>query len=442
MGDPELRSDENILLRTPGVYVKSIPFEGILTNKRIILVDRATNLLPQKEIALVTIKDIEAGENAIRDQIIKLSVLTRTGDKRQMILTFSRQAGGNRIRERDAWLKALKENTSSTFEQVIRKVIPGLEPASKKPERSASPRIKVRSSPGVQNIPAAGQTAGKKERDGTSPVKKIIEISPAPASPLSGTKESESSSPQFGTYCSRCGNRVPDGSGFCNRCGSRIFVPTTIAPSPGPKAAISQPRGEEGASDTRLPKKDSGINEPFIEPSAERIRPWAVQQEPGAPGEQEPVDSLTDTTSFAPEVTFAETGEKPDTGRPMISDSRYHGSVPPPGRPPGLQSPRDGLGFKPGKKAVTGIVVVIIIIAVILGGFFLYPLIANGSGGTSDDSPSPTPSHTTTPTIVKNSGAVVVSGQNLVVAPTKTPQPAGKVTSPADPGNSPANVGF
>ncbi len=59
MGDPELRSDENILLRTPGIYVKSVPFEGILTNKRIILVDRAINLLPPKEIPLVTIKDIE-----------------------------------------------------------------------------------------------------------------------------------------------------------------------------------------------------------------------------------------------------------------------------------------------------------------------------------------------------------------------------------------------
>ncbi len=125
MGDPELRGDENILVRTPGVYVKSIPFEGILTNKRIILIDRATNLLPLKEIPLVTVKEVEGGENAIRDQIIKLSVLTKTGETRQMILTFSRQTGGNRIKDRDTWLKTMKDNTSSSFEQVIRKVIPG-----------------------------------------------------------------------------------------------------------------------------------------------------------------------------------------------------------------------------------------------------------------------------------------------------------------------------
>src|SRR4030042_2664045 len=124
MGDPELRSDEKVLLRTQGVYVKSIPFEGILTNKRIILVDRAKNLLPPKEIPLVTIKEAEAGENAIRDQIITLSVMAKTGETRQMILTFSRQTGGNRIKERDAGARIIRENASPSGSQVIRKVIP------------------------------------------------------------------------------------------------------------------------------------------------------------------------------------------------------------------------------------------------------------------------------------------------------------------------------
>ena len=109
MGDPELRSDEKVLVRTPGVYVKSIPFEGILTNRRIILIDRAKNLLPPKEIPLITIKEVEPGENAIRDQIITLSVMAKTGEMRQMILTFSRQAGGNRNKERDAWGRIIKE---------------------------------------------------------------------------------------------------------------------------------------------------------------------------------------------------------------------------------------------------------------------------------------------------------------------------------------------
>jgi hypothetical protein len=115
MADLELHSDENVLVRTQGVYVKSIPFEGILTNKRIILFDSAKNILPPKEIPLVTIKEIEAGENAIRDQIIIISVMAKTGETRQMILTFSRQAGGNRIKERDEWMRVIKENASSSL---------------------------------------------------------------------------------------------------------------------------------------------------------------------------------------------------------------------------------------------------------------------------------------------------------------------------------------
>ena len=255
MGDPELRSDESILLRTQGIFVKSIPFEGILTNKRIILVDRATNILPQKEIPLVTLKDFQAGENAIRDQIITLSVMTKTGETRQMILTFSRQTGGNRIKERDDWLRVLKENTSSSFEQVIRKVIPGVGQSPKKTTRAAPPRIEVISSPVSHNVPAAEKTAVKKEGEDIAPIKKIIKTSPAPSSSSSAVKEFDASPPGFGTYCSRCGNRVPDGSRFCNRCGSQIVVPGNMAASTTPKAAAPQPTVAEHAARTIQPDR-------------------------------------------------------------------------------------------------------------------------------------------------------------------------------------------
>jgi len=430
MGDPELRSDENILLRTPGVYVKSIPFEGILTNKRIILVDRATNLLPQKEIPLVTLKDIEAGENAIRDQIIKLSVMTRSGEKRQMILTFSRQAGGNRIKERDAWLKVLKENTASTFDQVIRKVIPGLEQAPRKRERSVSPRIEVKSSPNIQNPPVLGKTPGKKELDGIPPVKKIIEISPPPPSPVPGKKGFETSSLQLGTYCSRCGNRVPDDSGYCNRCGSRIFVPGNRVKSALPPAVVSQPPEREAETNIRLIEKDTGTIEPLIDPAAERIpqQPlWAVQQEPKTP---EPVSSPWDAALVEPDEKYVKTDEEPGDSRPTIVDSRNSGLIPPLGKPPVPQRPWEGLSFKPGKKVVLVIIAVIIIVAVIVGGFFIYPLISNAECGSSDNISA----HTTVPQIIKNSGAVVI--------PTKTLKPRTTATTRPVPGNSGSTVGL
>ena len=241
MGDPELRSDETILLRTPGVFVKSIAFEGYLTNKRIILIDRVKNLLPQKEIPLVTIKDIEPGENAIRDQIITLSILAKNGETRQMILTFSRQTGGNRIKERNEWVRLLKENTSSSIDQVIRKVIPGAGPVVKKAEPAVPPRLEVVSPPVSKNVPPAAKPPIKKVVESAPPVKKIIESRPEPIPPLASKEVSSAPAPSFGTYCSRCGNRVPEGSGFCNRCGSQIVVPGSSAGTPTPAVTVPQP---------------------------------------------------------------------------------------------------------------------------------------------------------------------------------------------------------
>jgi hypothetical protein len=375
MGDPELRSDEYLLLRTPGIYVKSIPFEGILTNKRIILVDRATNILPQKEIPLVTLKDFQAGENSIRDQIITLSVLTKTGETRQMILTFSRQTGGNRIKERDDWLKVLKENTSSSFEQVIRKVIPGVGQSSKKATRAAPPRIEVISSPVSQNVPATDKTAVKKEVEDIAPLKRISESHAASAPSSSVAKEFDASPTGFGTYCSRCGKRVPDGSRFCTRCGSQIVVPGNTAASTTPKAAVPQPSVTEHAARNIQPiDKDIPTIEPLIEPSLISVPSktlGAVLQQPETPQEQTPVVTLLESSSSWSDSNFPGTDEKPEMARPVIIDSPYSEPMPPSVKPPVPQKPWYGLNFKPDKKIVLGIIVVIIIVAVVLGAFFI-----------------------------------------------------------------------
>ena len=166
-----------------------------------------------------------------------------------MILTFSRQTGGNRIKERDDWMRVRKENTSSSFEQIIRKVIPGVGQSPKKTTRAPPPRIEIISSPVSHNVPAAEKTTVKKEGDEIAPIKKIIKTSPAPSSSSPSAKESDASPPGFGTYCSRCGNRVPDVSKFCNRCGSQIVVPGNLAESSTPKATEPQPAVTEHAEE-------------------------------------------------------------------------------------------------------------------------------------------------------------------------------------------------
>ena len=214
MADPELQGDEQILIRTPNVHVKSFSFEAILTNKRVILVDRLKNILPPKEIPLATIQSIEPGENEIREVVITLGVITKTSGTRQMVLTFSRRGGENRIRERDAWVRQIRAHLTPSFEPVIRKVIPG-------DQSTPTGRNKVTpySSATVRSPVLPARPAGF-----SPPVKKIVKNPPeswqAPAqAPASGPETI------FGTYCSRCGTKVPEGSGFCNTCGTRIICP-------------------------------------------------------------------------------------------------------------------------------------------------------------------------------------------------------------------------
>jgi hypothetical protein len=351
-----------------------------------------------------------------------------------MILTFSRQTGGNRIRERDDWLRVLKENTSSSFEQVIRKVIPGVGQSPKKTTRVAPPRIEIISSPVSHTIPAAEKTAVKKEGEDIAPIKKIIKTSPAPSSSSSAVKEFDVSPPGFGTYCSRCGNRVPDGSRFCNRCGSQIVVPGSMAVTTTPKAAVPQPAVAEHAARTIQPiDKDIRTLEPLIEPSLASVPSntlWAVPQQPETLQEQTSVTPLPESISSWSDSNFPGTDETPEPVQPVIIDSPISEPMPPSGKPPVPQKPWDGLRFKPGKKAVLGIIVVIIIVAVVIGAFFLYPMISNGEDTTATHQSA----ITTIPTIIKNSGTSVMSSKTL--------KPTTATIHRLKPGNSGSTVGL
>jgi hypothetical protein len=440
MGDPELRSDETILLRTTGVFVKSIAFEGYLTNKRIILIDRVKNLLPQKEIPLVTIKDIETGENAIRDQTITLSILAKSGETRQMILTFSRQTGGNRIKERNEWVRLLKENTSSSIDQVIRKVIPGTGPVVKKPEPAVPPRLEVVSPPVSKNVPPVAKPPIKKVVESVPPVKKIIESRPETTPPWASKEVTSAPAPSFGTYCSRCGNRVPEGSGFCNRCGSPIVVPGSSAVTPTPTVTVSPPVdsvtmtgritpiGTDIQTTTRI--EYPTVTEP---PHLPAEVPGELLKETSMLPEPEIVVSHEETRWPAPDGSISDSDAKP--GQTTIGSSLPQSESPAPAdEPPSPQKPSGGFKIKLSKKVVIGIVLAIIIIAIAVAAFFLYPAISVSGSAPSENvsaltaGPAIVKPVTTT---VRNAGTAVF--QENTLKPTTT-RPA--------PGNSGSKVGL
>ena len=429
--DPELRSDEAVLVRTQGVYVKSIPFEGILTDRRIILVDRVKNLLPPKEILLSTVKEVKPGENAIRDQIITLSVVAKNGVTRQVILTFSRQAGGNRIKDRDEWIRQLRGSSIHFFGQV--RHAPVHEPVPVKTDGASSPKSEV------VGLPVTSHTAAKKGVDSVQPVKRIIEnYSPVSSQPVAPSEES----PVFAhsTFCSRCGTRVPDGSEFCNRCGSKIVLPGNLTPlsavPPVPEtitAPVLQPAPVHSPAGKHERPIDWEIQS--IEPLIERV----TRQVPRDPLREVPVEPQPAATPLTPEpevspsavlpaeILPAETTAllqaEPTEGTPqslpetppsvltpskpsarrfiprLFSPKDLHPTPLVPGSmptapPPVPQKPRKGNG-----KYIAIGAIVIILIAVVAGVvIFMKPNISMGLG-TSTPSPSMTgvPTGTSTP---------------------------------------------
>ncbi|MHB8164679.1 MAG: zinc ribbon domain-containing protein [Methanoregula sp.] len=432
MSDPELRSDETVLVRTQGVYVKSIPFEGIITNKRILLVDRTKNLLPLKEIPLVTIKDIDGGENAIRDPVVTVTVITRTGETRQMVLTFARTAGGNRNKERDEWVKTLKENVSSSFEQVINKGTPATDQVRRGTRPDPSPRINVTGT----TRPAAARPLPEKETDMIHPVKRIIENAPSRA-PVPAREPAPQAS-GFGVFCTRCGNKVPEGSGFCNRCGSAIIQPgSTIPAAPAPQPAVpdyrapvqrpaereSQPAGPPPGRPPVKAPVDYQISIP-PEPPIQKTAPSAY-----SPLYDNPPEPVATPPRPAPAITQppqkrAKKGLIPRLFSPKELSQTPLNPASMPGAAPPPKKPRSPMRM-PGKKVfiALGIVILLVIIAVV--GVVVYPMISSGSIGSGNETSQSGAPVTVTPTL-STSSTPATSG-TIVISET-TPAPAAPVT--------------
>jgi len=443
MGDPELRSDETILVRTHGIYVKSIPFEGILTNRRILLFDKAKGFQPPKEVTLASLKDVEPGENAIRDQVITLSMVTKTGETRQMILTFSRQAGGNRIKERDEWMKFLRVHTGPSFEQSVRRSAPAPEQEVRFPEQPSAPRIEIINSPIPQNPQGSGRIPIRKEVEAARPVKRIIESAPA-QSPEPVRAESapihEPPAPSFGLYCSRCGNKVAESSAFCNRCGSPIASPASAPAAVHPAApqpvreTVSEPvpasrRNEKVTGQIAIPVDDElsweDMPEQPVRPIRQQIRPTIPAMIPEEEFDQEPSIAPTPPESRPPvKVKKARKGFLPRLFSPkeLGPTPLKPESMPTRSTPPSPKKPkrRSGPGWRPGKKTIIAAVGIVIIIVVLLAGVLVvYPMISVGGlklpGGSSSGTTTPTPSATTT-----TGGSSTPSAQGTLVIPKET----------------------
>jgi hypothetical protein len=397
MGYPELDRDESIILEAKNVKYKSISFDARLTNRRIILIDSRKNIIPPQEILLATIWQVEAGENAIRDHLLSLTVLNNSGDKDQIILTFPRLAGAERKRECNDWAKKLQS--------LIR-------PSTAETEL-----------PEIQEKYETAPLTGKGEISGRHPVKKKIEtarplnkiVEPASVTPI------ETSSLPDGIFCSRCGNRVPRESTFCNHCGTPIKPPSEEIPVPVPEVDQVQ---IPVPSQTAAGKQDRPIEqiihsiEPLIEDSVPRTQPTPLMKKrsPHIISEQEISKPEAGTS---PAETPAG-GAPPAVIWPVLPSTSspvepVQTSAPePPSSPPPV--PSAPVSKKPGKLPI--ILVVIVILAFIAGLIIAANL---GTGQTAPVSNVSTPVKTTLVTTTATPKPTTLP--TIVTTATLTPGP-------------------
>jgi len=340
MGYPDLKSDESIILTAQHIKVKSVPFELVLTNRRLIIIDSEKNVVPTQQIPLVTIRNVATGENAIRDPVITLTILTDTADTRELALTFAMQTAGERKREAGEWVKILKKYISEAASYPVEMV----------PERQGSeqPRQEHVGTPGV-----------KKKIEISRPIKKIVvDSSNLPPKPVETTSLPE------GSFCSRCGNRIPMGSTFCNRCGTKVVIPEEAAVySTTPGQITTAPSVTPGSGDHKGRPIEQIIHsiEPLIEDSVPR-----TEITPAIP---EPEQALSVPTE-APATPTAETTPPVEGTQAPVAEPVSAPVVPPipqvPPLPPVPAAPR-----KKRTPVLTVAIILIVIIAVAAGGLMV-----------------------------------------------------------------------
>jgi len=427
MGYPDLKSDESIILTAQHIKVKSVPFEMVLTNRRLILIDSEKNSAPTQQIPLVTIRNVATGENAIRDPVLTLTILTDTADTRELALTFAMQTAGERRREAGEWTKVLKKYIAEAVS------FPGA--TVTETQGSEQPRPEHTVTSGV-----------KKKIEISRPIKKIVvDTNNLPPKPVETTSLPE------GTFCCRCGNRIPEGSTFCNRCGTKVVLAGEAAADfATPGQIATAPVIGTGSGDRKGRPIEQIIHsiEPLIEDSVPRTEsapavPEPVSAQPATHAD-EPKSVPVQTTPApegtpAPEAAQVATTSTAPADAPAVPPVTPASPLPPlPPLPPVPAAPR-----KKRTKILTVAIIAIVIIAIAVGGILVMKNLQKApavtpvtttiptTAVTTLSTPKPTTVMTTIPTIaVPTTAQVLIPPTGVWVEITYDQTYSGKVGTP------------
>ncbi len=424
MGIPELYNDETILLEAHNIKVKSVVFDAVLTSKRLILLDNKKGVIPPQEILIGTISTVDGGENAIRDPILTFTIIAKGLTTRQMIFTFPREASGERRRERDDWLRVIKERIAAFDHSTVLSgaTAPDLESAR-------NPDTPTPSYPDI-----SGSSSQKKKVEISRPRRSIIDSVPSMPRPF------ETTTLPVGSFCSRCGNRVPPESVFCNRCGTPVAAPAEqpAVSSPAfstPPVTSPPPAAPSAVPQVQIPtppvfgmgaeRKERTLEEVIhsIEPLIEDSVPRRSEPAPLVPRQYPAPPPLAETPAVetpAEVPPLADTPVQPVSGETVPAEASSTASPAPflpvlPATTP-VQPPR--------KMKFASIAVIAIVILAAIIGMVIFSNIA----GTTPQAPAVTPAITPIPVVTTaaptpvQTPAPVVTTPEVLMSPTTAPQ--------------------
>jgi hypothetical protein len=109
MGSPYLSTDESIILSAHDLVINTVPAEAILTNQRLMLVDKTRPRLPPQDVAFFAIETVTIGESSGNDPILSLSIATPDGTRQPLGMVFPEGPRVHRMAERDEWATRIRE---------------------------------------------------------------------------------------------------------------------------------------------------------------------------------------------------------------------------------------------------------------------------------------------------------------------------------------------
>lgn len=117
MGSPYLSTNETIVLSAHDLIINTVSAEAILTNQRLMLVDRThPRILPQ-DIPFTAIETVTIGDESGNDPVLSLSIVTPDGTRQPLSMIFPQKPRTERTPERDEWAARIRELSITAQEE-------------------------------------------------------------------------------------------------------------------------------------------------------------------------------------------------------------------------------------------------------------------------------------------------------------------------------------